>query len=351
MTTISDTDLKVFASLANPQKANVSNMNPDEVETETREETREKTREESDEESERRDDSADESDRSDDEEAPRSEVRSEVRSEARSEVRSEVRSEASAARSKVQTDVSRRSSYVAYNEPNADEDNDEDESDDEPAASRVSKHSHKSGLTNRSRRSETSPFDTFFSNNKPAPPPPLPPLHTEQDPNLELLDKQQVLMDMERLKMTQGIRLSKEWTVNDRLEDMQFEVRRHMLHIDETNNINMMRDGMKLLCSGFEMVNAKVGILELDGWAAEVCADIDKYDNALGRIYRKYWRKSTRSSPEMEIAMGLLGSVGMYHFKRKMHAKMFKPSGNRTFSKPPAARVVSESDSEESAPP
>ena len=43
-------------------------------------------------------------------------------------------------------------------------------------------------------------------------------------------------MDMERLKM-QGIKLSNEWSVNDRLDDMMFEVKRHMIHLDEMNNI------------------------------------------------------------------------------------------------------------------
>ena len=61
-------------------------------------------------------------------------------------------------------------------------------------------------------------------------------------------------MDIERLKM-QGIKFSKEWTVEDSVEDMQYEMRRHMLHIDEMNNINMMRDGLRMMCTGIEMLN------------------------------------------------------------------------------------------------
>ena len=106
--------------------------------------------------------------------------------------------------------------------------------------------------------------------------------------------------------------------MRDRLDDMQFEVRRHMLHIDEMNNINMMRDGMRLMCSGFEMVNTQFGFLELEGWASEVTSDMDKYDNALGRIYRKYWRR-TQLSAEYELLFAIMSSMVMFHFSKKFY--------------------------------
>ena len=129
-------------------------------------------------------------------------------------------------------------------------------------------------------------------------------------------------MDIERLKM-QGIKFSKEWTVEDSVEDMQYEMRRHMLHIDEMNNINMMRDGLRMMCTGIEMLNGRFAILELNGWASEVCSDMNRYDSALGKLYRKYWRKSYSMTPEMEIVSGLVMSMGMHHFKRKFSSRMY----------------------------
>lgn len=201
-----------------------------------------------------------------------------------------------------------------------------------------------------------SPFESFIqsaTNKRKIPP--LPVLRDNAH-DLEALDKSQVLMDMQRLKM-QGVQMSREWTVHDNLDDMKFEVRRHMLHIDEMNNINMMRDGMRLACSGFEMLNARMGFLELDGWASEVCADMDKYDNAFGRIYRKYWRRSAHSSPEMEIAMGVIASVGMHHFKAKMQKGMFQkgrpaPAASNPIPPPnrPKQSYNMDSDSEDEPP-
>ena len=98
--------------------------------------------------------------------------------------------------------------------------------------------------------------------------------------------------------------------MDDRLEDMQFEIRRHMLHVEEMNNMNMMRHGMRMICTGIEMVNGRIKLLDLQGWASEVCSDINRYDPALSKLYRKYWRRSHSSSPEMEIAMRNLDAFG-----------------------------------------
>ena len=144
--------------------------------------------------------------------------------------------------------------------------------------------------------------------------------HVASSRSLE--QKQNILMDIERLKM-QGIKFSKEWTVEDSVEDMQYEMRRHMLHIDEMNNINMMRDGLRMMCTGIEMLNGRFAILELNGWASEVCSDMNRYDSALGKLYRKYWRKSYSMTPEMEIVSGLVMSMGMHHFKRKLSTRMY----------------------------
>ena len=174
----------------------------------------------------------------------------------------------------------------------------------------------------------------------------------------ELLDKQAILLDMEKLKL-QGVKLSKNWTLEDRLDDMRFEMRRHTLHLEEMNNVNIMRDGMRLMCTGVEMISGKLGLLDIDGWATEVCTDMGRYDSALGRIYRKYWKRSTSTSPEMEIVMGLIGSIGMYHFKRKIGNHIFPgASGSMraptTFNhvKPEFQSAPSEiSDDEEFPPP
>ena len=164
----------------------------------------------------------------------------------------------------------------------------------------------------------------------------------------ERLEKQSILLDMEKLKM-QGIKLSKIWTLNDNINDMKFELRRHSLHMEELNNINFMRDGLRMLCTGTEMLNTRFNLLQLQGWSNDVCSNMDKYDPALSKIYRKYWKRSLVSSPEMEIAMGLLGSMGMYHFKQKLSNKFFNvPRGQQPREAP---EIYEEDDSGSEAAP
>ena len=227
--------------------------------------------------------------------------------------------------------------------------------------------SHVPSKTNSSRK--PSAYDAFMMQRKAAIQAPPPVLRTEMPVQMsseyEVLEKQSVLLDLERLKL-QGVSLTKSWTMQDRLEDMQFEMRRHTLHVEEMNNVTMMRDAMRMLCTGVEMLSTKTGVLNLQGWSGEVCTDMHKYDSALSRLYRKYWRKSHAATPEMELAMGIIGSIGMFHFKNKFSAQfmpnmgmpnMGMPNMSGDFPKPtpgssfgPAVESYN-TDSDEEAPP
>ena len=133
----------------------------------------------------------------------------------------------------------------------------------------------------------------------------------------ELYEKQTVLLELEELVKQNNVRLSKRYTINDDLADIQLEVRRHLISIEEANSIKFMKDAIKVGCTGLEMLNSRMGpFLELDGWSNEVCRDIDRYNSAFSKLHKKYCKRSSMS-PEMELMIGLVGSVGMHHFKSK----------------------------------
>ena len=137
--------------------------------------------------------------------------------------------------------------------------------------------------------------------------------------------------------------------MDDRLEDMLFEMRRHTLAMDEKNNVGMMRDGLRLMITGIEMINNKFGVLDLDGWSTDVCRDLNKHDPDLVRIYRKYWRRGSSNTPEVGIAMSLFGSMGMHHLKRTMSKSMMRKAVPQRKRAPKAAPLSDSSDDE--APP
>lgn len=139
----------------------------------------------------------------------------------------------------------------------------------------------------------------------------------------ELLEKQTALMELERLHKTHGIRPSRNYSINDRLSDIQFEVRRHLCTIDESNMVSFMGDSMRLICTGFELANSRLGpFLEMDGWCEAVTSDMSRYEGALSRLYRKHWKRSTMS-PEFELAFAMVSSIGIHHFKKKAQSLIF----------------------------
>lgn len=148
-------------------------------------------------------------------------------------------------------------------------------------------------------------------------------LHKIRDPHLE---KQAALLEMEKLKIN-GATFTKNYTMNDSLADIQFEIRRMEMYQKEESSLNMMRDGLKLTINSIEVINRFTGEkLSLNGWSDEATRDMDRYDPSLSRLYRKYWRRGS-SSPEFELAFAIASSMGIYHFKNKFFEKITSSGG------------------------
>lgn len=127
--------------------------------------------------------------------------------------------------------------------------------------------------------------------------------------------KMEALLEIELMK-SHGIAITREYTVDDRLCDIQFEIRKQLLMEDEKTSIANMRGAIVVASKLMEVCNAKLGSpLELTGWSREVRRNRASYDAVLSRIHRKYQRRSN-TAPEVALAMGLLSSIGFYHLKK-----------------------------------
>lgn len=161
-------------------------------------------------------------------------------------------------------------------------------------------------------------------------------------------EKQTVLLELEQLVKQHNVRLSKQYSLDDPLPDMQLEVRRHLVAIEEANTIKFMKDAMRVTCTGIEMFNQRLGpFLELEGWSGEVCQDMDRYNSAFSKLHKKYCKRASMS-PEMELVVGIVGSIGMHHFR----AKFLSPGqrGGAPHAGPAAHTSVSKSVAQHTPP-
>jgi hypothetical protein len=132
------------------------------------------------------------------------------------------------------------------------------------------------------------------------------------------MEKQATLLEIDHLR-AQGVTISKDFSMGDSLESMQFEVRRHLQHLDETRMVATLVDMFKMGLTGLEMASKKVNFVDLDGYSAEVTADMSRFTPAITRLYRKYYRKSVWS-PEAELGFALCSSIAMFHFRKKFYS-------------------------------
>jgi hypothetical protein len=167
-----------------------------------------------------------------------------------------------------------------------------------------------------------------------APPPPAPAPAPAPRPSVmpevvedvdDELEKQACLLELQRLQ-TQGVALSKSFSMQDSLPSMQFELRRKLMEIQETRTVGMLRDGMTLMFSGIEVANSKWGpILDLQGWSAEISKDTARFEQPLTRMYRKYYRRSQMSA-EAELLFAVVASAVMFHVGKRLTRPQQFPS-------------------------
>lgn len=132
----------------------------------------------------------------------------------------------------------------------------------------------------------------------------------------ERMEKQGYLIELRRMQ-ARGVQLSRRFTESDSLEELEFEVAKQNAAISTENSVSFMRDMLRLVITGLEIGNNKLGpFLSIDGWAEATTQDMHRYDHALERLHRRYFRKQ-QMSPIMEMGWLLLGSLAMWHFKSK----------------------------------
>ena len=133
-----------------------------------------------------------------------------------------------------------------------------------------------------------------------------------------LKEKFKILRKLEAIEK-KGIKLSKRYTMESSLTEMQGEYETIKSEKEKSNSVKFQGRMLMAAITGLEFLNNKFDPfdLKLDGWAEQVNENIDDYDEIFGELHEKYQSKA-KMAPELKLLFQLTGSAIMLHMTNTM---------------------------------
>lgn len=133
-----------------------------------------------------------------------------------------------------------------------------------------------------------------------------------------------------------NIKMTREWNIDiHTLDELQYELDRINSELNANGIVDMAKSGIKFGVSGLEMFMKQQGMDSVDGWYANSCKDMSKFNRPLLRLYKKYWR-NTNMSPMMELGYLLFGGLVWTVAENKMGFKKGSSSSTSSSSSTPS---------------
>lgn len=134
--------------------------------------------------------------------------------------------------------------------------------------------------------------------------------------------KQDFLIKLQSLE-TRGVRLTREFSMKSRLEEIKFEYEKQKYILEKDQGIDFMKNILVTIVHGIEILNKKFDPIgaKLGGWSESVMENLNSYETIFERLYGKYC-DTVDVAPELELLLTLASSAFMYH----MMQTVFKTS-------------------------
>ena len=147
-----------------------------------------------------------------------------------------------------------------------------------------------------------------------AAPPPGPQMTKEE----LLREKFKFLRKLEALE-SKGINLTKKYTMESPLAEMQGEYEMIMEEKQKSNSIKFGGNMLMAAINAIEFLNNKFDPfdIKLDGWSEQINENLSDYDDVFGELHEKYKSKATMA-PELKLLFQLGGSAMMVHMTNTM---------------------------------
>lgn len=133
-----------------------------------------------------------------------------------------------------------------------------------------------------------------------------------------LREKFKYLRKLETLEK-KGVELSKKYTMESPLQEMQGEYETIMEEKSKQNSVKFQGNMLMAVINGIEFLNGKFDPfdIKLDGWSDQLQENINDYDDVFAELYEKYKSKASMA-PELKLMFQLGGSAMMVHMTNTM---------------------------------
>ena len=133
-----------------------------------------------------------------------------------------------------------------------------------------------------------------------------------------LREKFKYLRKLEALEK-KGVELSKKYSMDSPLEEMQGEYETIMDEKVKQNSVKFQGNMMMAVINGIEFLNNRFDPfdIKLDGWSEQINENITDYDDIFGELYEKYKSRASLA-PELKLMFQLGGSAMMVHMTNTM---------------------------------
>jgi hypothetical protein len=159
-------------------------------------------------------------------------------------------------------------------------------------------------------------YDKF--NDIPVDPTAAPPSGPQMTKEELLREKFKFLRKLEALE-SKGINLTKKYTMESPLAEMQGEYEMIMEEKQRSNSIKFGGNMLMAAINAVEFLNSKFDPfdIKLDGWSEQINENLTDYDDVFGELHEKYKSKATMA-PELKLLFQLGGSAMMVHMTNTM---------------------------------
>jgi hypothetical protein len=147
-------------------------------------------------------------------------------------------------------------------------------------------------------------------------------MNVAKEPSLSkeemLREKFKYLRKLETLEK-KGVELSRKYTMETPLLEMQGEYETIMEEKSKSNSIKFQGNMLMALVNGIEFLNNRFDPfdIKIDGWGEQINENVADYDDVFGELYDKYKSRASMA-PELKLLFQLGGSAMMVHMTNTM---------------------------------